>query len=96
MISNFFKWVWSGTSAVYRDGTEGRKRQGNGGEGGGGDNDKEGEDRDVSGAKGDGVGQMDEGCGPCPVDVPGGEACGGSNVAECGPDSQEEEGLPGN
>ena len=61
---------------VASDGEEGREGQGNGWEGGNIDNEGGGEDRDCSGARGDVVGQLDEGCGPFPVGVPGEEACG--------------------
>ena len=70
--------------------TEERKIKGNGLEGRGGDNDGEGEVRDFSGAKGDGVRQLDKISGPLPVGVPGGESCRGSNVAGGGTDSQGE------
>ena len=81
-----------------RDVAEGIEGQGNGWEGGGNNDDGEGEARDVRGAKryGFGVGQLDEGRGPRPVGVHGGEACGGRDMVGGCTDSQGEKGLPGN
>ena len=84
---------------VAGDGAEGRKGKKKGREGGDDDDGEGGDDReqrDFSGANRDRGGQLDEGHGPRPVGVPGGEAGGGIHVEGGGPDSKGEEGLPGN